>query len=33
MPKIPFICKNCGKADSCDTENNEEKPSGHPAKM
>ena len=21
MPKIPFICKNCGKEDSCDTEN------------
>ena len=22
MPKITFICKNCGKEDSCDIENN-----------
>lgn len=21
MPNIPFVCKNCGKEDSCDTEN------------
>lgn len=23
MPKIAFICKKCGTAGSCDTENNE----------
>lgn len=23
MPKIVFICKNCGKEDSCDTEDSE----------
>jgi len=33
MPKITFICKNCGKEDSCDTENSEGEAFRSPGQM